>query len=75
MQAWKKGSLVSIAKFCDSIQASGNQQWGLMSCHEWLVLPMCRVDELQRQEAEIRVAMEAAGNDKHKVNSHMMVAP
>lgn len=33
------------------------------------------MDELQQQEAEIRVAMEAAGNDKHKVNSHMMVAP
>lgn len=36
---------------------------------------MCRVDELQRQEGEIRAAMEAAGNDKHKVISHTMICP
>lgn len=30
-----------------------------------------RVDELQQQEAEIRVEMAAAGNDKHKVQLHL----
>ena len=30
-----------------------------------------RVDELQQQETEIRGEMEAAGNDKHKVQLHL----
>ena len=29
----------------------------------------CRVDELQQQEAAVRVAMDMASSDKHKVHA------